>query len=357
MNTLEQMTEHDHQLVAFHQDRASGLRAIVAVHDTTLGPGFGGTRRWAYATEADALHDVLRLSEGMTYKLAAADMPMGGGKAVVLLPKPGFAATEGEARALGRFVQSLGGVYISAEDVGLSPQYVDWMALETKFVTGGETTCPGGDPSPHTARGVFNAMKAALAHTGRATDFHGLTIAIQGAGNVGRSLAHILKDEGATVIVADISSAAVARVVAETAAQAVEPAAILTTRCDILAPCALGGVLNASVIRKLQCPIVCGGANNILEDYDEDGAALQAAGIVYVPDFIANAGGAIHLAGVYVGMSDRELQDRIAAIEHTSLDVLNDTANHPSAYAAAVACARRRIDAGRNVSREQVHAG
>ncbi|MCP3904801.1 MAG: Glu/Leu/Phe/Val dehydrogenase, partial [Planctomycetes bacterium] len=282
MSTFQQMTERSHEQVSFHRDPATGTRAIIAVHSTVLGPAFGGARRWYYATEADALYDVLRLSEGMTYKAAAANVPMGGGKAVIMLPKRNHPPNEAEARAMGRFVESLGGKYLSAEDVGLTPQYVDWMALETKWVTGGDHSCPGGDPSPHTARGVVNAMLAALAFCSRPADFADVTVAIQGAGNVGSHVARIVTDLGARVIVSDIDRDKAHRLADEYGATVVDPGEILTTECDILAPCALGGVIDASIIRKLRCSIICGGANNILDDYDEDGVALQASGIAYV---------------------------------------------------------------------------
>jgi leucine dehydrogenase len=347
MNTFQQMVERGHEHVVYHVDAATGLRSIIAVHSTALGPGFGGARRWHYATEADALYDVLRLSEGMTWKAAAANMPMGGGKAVVLLPRPGHEATEAEARAMGRFVESLGGMYISAEDVGLSPQYVDWMHRETRFVTGGDETDTGGDPSPHTARGVVNAMKGALAHTGRPVDFAGLTVAVQGAGNVGTNVAGLLTEAGARVLIADIDEQAVQRAVDLHGAEALGVDDILAAECDILAPCALGGVLDANTIRRLRCAIVCGGANNILDDYDEDGVALRARDIVYVPDFIANAGGVIQLAGVYLGMSEAERVQRIADVEQTTLQVLSAAEKLPSTYAAAVAVAKQRIEEGR----------
>jgi len=346
MSTFDQMTERAHEQVSFHRDPETGTRAIIAVHSTALGPAFGGARRWFYATEAEALYDVLRLSEGMTYKAAAANIAMGGGKAVIMLPKKIHAPTEAEARAVGRFVESLGGKYVSAEDVGLTPQYVDWMALETKWVTGGDHACPGGDPSPHTARGVVNGMKAALTFHERPADFAGVTVAIQGAGNVGSHVARIVADLGARVLVSDIVAEKASRLAAECGATVVDPARILTAECDILAPCALGGVIDASIVRKLRCSIICGGANNILGDYDEDGVALKASGITYVPDFIANAGGIIALAGVVVGLDEKQRQQRIAGIETTALDVLRATETHPSTYAAAVALALARIAAG-----------
>ncbi|MBX3373629.1 MAG: Glu/Leu/Phe/Val dehydrogenase [Phycisphaeraceae bacterium] len=350
MNTLELMKEHGHELVSFHHDRETGLRAIIAVHDTTLGPGFGGTRRWHYATEAEALHDVLRLSEGMTWKSAAAGIPVGGGKSVILTPRHNHPATEAEGRAMGRFVNTFNGYYVGAEDVGVSPQFVDWMALETRFVAG--THSFGGDPSPFTAQGVVNAMKAALAHIGRPVDFAGITVAIQGCGNVGTNIARILHGLGAKLIVADIRSESVRNAVDLYGATAVAADAILTTRCDILCPCALGGVLDGNVIPKLRCSIVCGGANNVLEDYDEDGALLKAREIAYVPDFIANAGGVIELAGLYLDMPEEARARRITDIETTSLQILRDAEHMPSGHAAAVAFARRRIAE----AKEQVHA-
>jgi leucine dehydrogenase len=343
---LSHMCEHGHELVCFHQDEASGLRAIIAVHSTVLGPGFGGSRRWHYATERGAVDDVLRLSEGMTYKAAAADLPMGGGKAVILLPAPFHPPTRDEARAMGRFVNTLGGRYITAEDVGVTPQYVDWMAEVTQWVAGGEVTASGGDPSPHTAEGVVNAMLAALEFSGRPADLAGVHVAIQGAGNVGANVARIVHAQGGRITIADIDDAKARRVAEACGAAVAEPDEILFTECDILAPCALGGVITGSVIRRLRCPILCGGANNVLGDYVEDGALVMSSGIVHVPDFIANAGGLIELAGVVLGMPVAERRRRIAAIRATSLEVLHDAGRHASAFAAAVALARRRIEAG-----------
>jgi len=343
MNTLDQMVERGHERVSFHQDPSSGLRAIIAVHSTARGPGFGGVRRWYYPTEADALYDALRLSEAMTDKAAVADIAMGGAKIVLILPRPGHRAAEAEAGAMGRIIESYHGSLVAGEDVGLTPQYVDWMARETTHVMGGDRCCPGGDPAPYTARGVINAMSAALAYTGRPADFAGLTVAIQGAGSVGASLAGMLAELGARVLIADLSAQAIRRVVEECGAEVVRPEEILTCRCDILAPCALGGVIDASIVRKLRCSIICGGANNILDDYDEDSVALKARGIVYVPDLVANAGGLIQLAGAYLGLPEDERRQRIADIEHTTMRVLRDAESAASTYAAAIALARRRI--------------
>lgn len=357
MNTFEQMIERGHERVCFHQDPQSGLRAIVAIHSTKLGNALGGTRRWHYATEADALWDVLRLSEGMTHKAAAAGLPMGGGKSVVLLPKPGHPASEAEARAMGRFVETFGGAYIAAEDVGTDPQYIDWMGRETRHVMGERTASSGGDPSPHTARGVVNAMRACLAHLRLPVSFEGLTIAVQGVGHVGMHLARMLAEQGASLVVADLVRERAERAAEELEARIAGPDEILFVECDILAPCALGGVIDGAKARRLRCRIVAGAANNILDDPDEDAAVLRSLGILYAPDCVANAGGLIHLAGLYLGMTETERSRKIADIETTMTRVLRDAESAGSTYAAAVTLAGRRIAQGRIALTEQVHAG
>jgi len=354
MNLFEQMAEFGHERVCFHHDPATGLRAIIAIHNTVLGNALGGTRRWHYATEADALYDVLRLAEGMTYKAACANLPMGGAKSVILTPQPNHPRTEQEARAMGRFVNTFSGVYIAAEDVGVDPQFIDWMALETAHVMGGEKVSRGGDPSPFTARGVINGMKACLAHAGQPTDFGGIHVAIQGVGHVGANICKFLSKRGARITVADINEDNVSRAVREFGAAAVEPEQILTTECDLLAPCALGGVIDANVARKLRTGIVCGGANNILGDPEEDAVVLKNQGIIYGPDFVVNAGGVIELAGLYLGMSRQELDVMHDAIEATTAEILRRGESMESTYAAAVALARQRIAEG---AKEKVHAG
>jgi leucine dehydrogenase len=355
MNTFEQMTERGHERVCFHQDPKTGLRAIIAIHSTVLGNGLGGTRRWHYATEADGLYDVLRLSEGMTYKAACAELAIGGAKSVILLPKPNHAMNEAEARAMGRFVDTFGGTYIAAEDVGVTIQYVDWMALETHHVMGGEKVSRGGDPSPFTAEGVINGMKAAIAHLGKPVDFAGITVAIQGLGAVGYKIARMLKKQGAEIIAAEIREDVLKQAVDELGVTPVDgDTELFTTDCDILAPCALGGVIDANLVRKLRCKVICGGANNVLDDPDEDAAALKNAGILYTPDFVVNAGGLIHLAGLYLNMTEEELDRKNADIEGTTATILRDAESMASTHAAAVAYGRRRIEEG---AKEKVHAG
>ncbi|HWB20846.1 MAG TPA: Glu/Leu/Phe/Val dehydrogenase dimerization domain-containing protein [Phycisphaerales bacterium] len=346
-SVFEQIIERGHERICFHHDRKTGLRAIIAIHSTRLGNALGGTRRWYYPTEADALFDVLRLSEGMTFKAAAAGLPMGGAKSVVLLPESGFRSTEAEARAMGRFVDTFSGAYIAAEDVGVDTQYVDWMAMETKHVMGGLKVSHGGDPSPFTAQGVVNAMKAALIHRGRTADFKGVTVAIQGAGNVGRNVARILTAGGATVIMADINQANLDLAVKQSNVQVVPTDKILSTQCDILSPCALGGVITSVNARNLHCKFLIPGANNVLMDPDEDAATLRGMGITYVPDFVANAGGLIHLAGLYLGMTEPQLARKLAEIETTSLEILRDAdANSSTTYAAAVRLVHKRLEEG-----------
>jgi leucine dehydrogenase len=358
MNTFEQMSERGHERVCFHHDPATGLRAIIAVHSTVLGNALGGTRRWYYATEADALYDVLRLSEGMTYKAAAADLPMGGGKSVILLPRRDHPATEAEARAMGRFIDTFQGKYIAAEDVGIDVQYCDWMAEVTSHVTGGEKLAVGGDPSPFTARGVVNGMKACIAKLGLPVDFAGLTVAIQGVGNVGHNVAKIMHAAGAKLIVADIDETRVKRCVVEFGAEVASVESILSSDCDILCPCALGGVISGSVVPRLRCRIVCGGANNVLDDPDEDAVAIKNAGIIYAPDFVVNAGGLIHLAGTYLKMTPEELEAKNAAIEHTTTTVLREAESRPSTHAAAVNYAKARIAGNASaVGSERAYAG
>ncbi|MHC4969953.1 MAG: Glu/Leu/Phe/Val family dehydrogenase [Planctomycetota bacterium] len=356
MSTLDQMIDRGHGRVGFHQDPQTNLRAIIAVHSTKLGPGFGGIRRWHYATEADALYDVLRLAEAMTYKAAAAGVPMGGAKSVILMPEPGLPTSQAEARAMGRFIDTFNGAYVAAEDVGVDTQFMDWAALETRHVTGGERSCAGGDPSPHTAQGVFNAMKAALSHLDLPVDFGGLRVAIQGVGHVGSNLTRLLTEAGATVTVADIARERAQRMVDEFGAQAVAPEEILTVKCDILSPCALGGIIDANLARKLRCRAIAAGANNPLDDPDEDAVVLRNLDVLYCPSFVANAGGAIRLSGTYLGWSEKEIEQKIADIETTMAQVLRDAEAMPSTFAAAMALVHRRLSEGGKPAKEQVHA-
>ncbi len=277
----------DHEQVSFFRDPASGLRAIVAIHSTApYGISGGGCRMWPYEDDAAALKDALRLSRAMSYKLALCGMPAGGAKSVII----GDARkdkTEALLRAMGRFVERLGGKYIIAEDVGTTEDDMNVIGKETRYVVGKKT-----DTGPPTAYGAFVGIRAGVERTLGRKSLSGLRFAIQGVGGVGRRLAALLKREGAQIVVADVSSEAVARVVAETEAHAVEPDRILEQRVDVLVPCALGGVLNDASIPKLACRLIAGAANNQLAE-ERHADAIAARGIVYLPDFILNAGGVI----------------------------------------------------------------
>ncbi len=357
MNTFGQMIDRGHERVCFHHDEETGLRAIIAIHSTRLGSALGGTRRWHYATEEEALFDVLRLSEGMSYKAACANLPMGGAKSVILLPSQHSPRTEGEARAMGRFVNTFSGDYIAAEDVGVDTQFVDWMAMETSHVMGGETVSSGGDPSPFTARGTFNGMRACLRQKHGHADFDGLTVAVQGLGHVGMDLCRILHTAGANLMVADILPDRVTEAVETFGAIAADTDGILGAECDILAPCALGAVIGPKEIRKLRTGIVCGAANNILVDPERDGATLKGNDVLYAPDFVVNAGGLIWLAGLWLGMSREELDRRNELIEDTTMEILESSTSMPSTHHAAVALAKKRFLEGPVSGKETVHAG
>ncbi|MEM8878241.1 MAG: Glu/Leu/Phe/Val dehydrogenase dimerization domain-containing protein [Pseudomonadota bacterium] len=281
-----------HQTIQFVSDAASGLRAIIAVHDTTLGPALGGCRRWRYDTEQDALTDVLRLSAGMTLKNAAAGLDLGGGKAVIL--SDGLEPSPDMWRAFGQAVDHLGGQYITAEDVGTGQTAVDLISETTTHVRG--TSAKGlGDPSPFTAEGVFAGIRAGAKHRFGADNLDGLTVAVQGLGNVGGGVAERAHQDGAQLIVADIDPAKTQDFADKLGATVASVDQIHTVSADIFAPCALGGGLNAETIPEIKALVVAGAANNQLAG-DEDAERLRKHGILYAPDFIINAGGVISIA-------------------------------------------------------------
>ena len=283
-------TDTDHEMVQLAEDPACGYRAIIAIHSTRLGPAVGGTRLWSYESVDEALSDALRLSRGMTFKNAAAGLALGGGKSVILKPRGAF-DREQLFRAHGRFVNSFGGRYMTAEDVGSSPADMVVMRTETPHVAGLPEL--SGDPSPVTARGVFRAIQAAAFHRWNSSDLRGRRVAIQGCGNVGYHLARELSVAGASLVVADVNGQATARAAHDFKAEIVDPRQIHQVGADIFSPCALGGTLNSGSIPELECKVIAGAANNqLLEPADAD--RIEARGILYVPDFIANAGGVIN---------------------------------------------------------------
>ena len=317
---LERMAGAGHEQVVFVSQPDAGLRAVIAVHSTALGPALGGVRFWTYADEAAALVDALRLSEAMTYKAAAAGLNQGGGKTVVLL-EPGQVRDERMLRALGRAIDELGGRYIAAEDVGATPQDMDWIAMETPWVTGVDESLGGsGDPSPMTALGVLHGMRAACREAYGDPELAGRRVVIQGAGHVGAQLAALLVEAGAEVAVADLQDERVARLVETLGVTAVPAAAALERDCDILAPCALGGVLDATSVPRLRCRIVAGAANNQLAGVTV-GDLLAVRSIVYAPDYVVNAGGIINIAEEFVGYRRERAARRTALIEETTAAV------------------------------------
>ncbi len=283
---------NNHEQVSFFNDPVTGLKAIIAIHNTNLGPAMGGCRMWSYVSDEDALHDVLRLSQGMTYKSALAGLPIGGGKSVII----GNAKTEKSPaliQSMGRAVESLGGRYIIAEDVGTNVEDMNQMSETCHYVTGLLKDNQGsGDPSPVTAYGVFIGIKTAAQHRLQSNNLRGVKVAIQGLGNVGFHLCKLLHQEGAFLFVADLDSEKVTRAVQEFAATPVDLDKIYDVEADIFSPCALGAVINDETINRLKVKIVAGGANNQLAE-ERHGGMLAEHNILYAPDYAINAGGII----------------------------------------------------------------
>jgi len=294
MKTLSRIEKYGHEQVVFCHDKATGLRAIIAIHNTVLGPALGGCRMWPFASEEEAIEDALRLSRGMTYKNAAAGLNLGGGKAVII-GDPKKDKSEALFRAFGQFVQSLGGRYITAEDVGTCVQDMEAIKMETDFVAGLPVMLGGsGDPSPFTALGTFQGIRAAVKYKLKKDKLKGLTVAVQGVGHVGYHLCKMLHSAGAQLIVADIDAERAAQIEKEFNARVVNDAEIISADADVFAPCALGAVVNDETIDKFKTPIIAGAANNVLLE-ESHGSQLRERSILYAPDYIINAGGVINV--------------------------------------------------------------
>jgi valine dehydrogenase (NAD+) len=316
----DHLDEAGHEQVVFCRDEATGLRAIIAIHDTTLGPALGGTRFFPYASEGEAVTDALRLSQGMTYKAAAAGLPCGGGKAVII-GDPSTVKTRELLLAFGRFVDSLGGRYVTAADVGTTSDDLDVVGESTAYVVGRNRAAGGsGDSGLSTAGGVLASMRAAAGRVWGASGLSGRVVGVEGAGKVGSHLVRLLLAEGAHVVLAEPLRAA--REHAQSAYPEIRLAdSVLDAPVDIYAPCALGATLNPETVPLLQAEIVCGAANNQLLGDDVD-QMLSKRGVVWVPDFVANAGGLIQLAGELDGRSAAEVQEHLRAIADTVVEVL-----------------------------------
>ena len=317
---ITEMQNNDHEQIVFCQDNASGLKAIIAIHNTTLGPALGGTRMWNYSTEADALNDVLRLSRGMTFKASISGLNLGGGKAVII----GDSYTQkSEAlfRRFGKFVDSLGGKYITAEDVGISPKDMEYVNMETKHVSGLPKSLGGsGDPSPVTAYGVYIGMKAASKKQYGTDSLEGKKVLVQGVGHVGETLVKHLTKDGAKVMISDINLNRLEQVAQKYNAQIIENKdVIFDLDMDIYAPCALGATLNDSTIDRLKCSLIAGAANNQLLDEVKHGEMLKQKGILYAPDFLINAGGLINVYREVEGISEERALELTEGIYYTTL--------------------------------------
>jgi leucine dehydrogenase len=319
---IRQMSEMGHEQIVFCQDEETGLKAIIAIHSTALGPALGGTRMWKYNNELEALNDVLRLSRGMTFKASISGLDLGGGKAVIL----GDAKTEKTdalMRRFGKFVETLGGNYITAEDVGMTTHDMEMVREETKHVTGIPESMGGsGDPSPVTAYGVYMGMKASAMYKWGSDDLKGKKVVVQGIGNVGMNLVKHLTEEGAIVTINDISKDRLKMVAEKYGATIVEGDAIYDVDMDIYAPCALGASVNDNTLSRLNCEIIAGAANNQLEDEARHGQMVMDKGMIYAPDFLINAGGLINVYSELNGYNREEALAKTKEIYNTTLEIL-----------------------------------
>ncbi len=321
MEVFAAMAERDHEEVIFINHPPSGLKAIIGIHSTELGPALGGTRMWPYKSEAEALEDVLRLSRGMTYKAAAAGLNLGGGKAVIM-GDPKTDKSEMLFRAFGRFVQGLGGRYITAEDVGICVRDMDWVGMETEYVTGIDEALGGsGDPSPVTAAGTFHGIRACAKKRWGSDTLSGKRVAVQGLGHVGYCLVEHLVAAGAEVVGCDIDDKLAADAADAFGIAIVPPNAIYSADADIFAPCALGAVVNDETLPLFKFEIIAGAANNQLRDEERHGDLLEERGILHAPDYVINAGGLISVANEYEGHSLNRAVNQAGGIYDTLLAI------------------------------------
>ncbi|WP_077326867.1 branched-chain amino acid dehydrogenase [Virgibacillus siamensis] len=352
MEIFKYMEKYDYEQLVFCQDENSGLKAVIAIHDTTLGPALGGTRMWTYNSEEEAIEDALRLAKGMTYKNAAAGLNLGGGKTVII-GDPKKDKNPEMFRAFGRYIQSLNGRYITAEDVGTTVHDMDLIHMETDYVTGiSPEFGSSGNPSPVTGYGVYKGMKAAAKEAFGSDSLEGRTVAIQGVGNVAYAVCEHLHKEGANIIVTDINEDAVKRAVDAFDAKAVAPDDIYSVDCDIYAPCALGATINDETIPQLKAKVIAGSANNQLKT-SEHGDIIHEKGIVYAPDYVINSGGVINVADELNGYNESRAMRKVETIYDSLMRVfeISKRDNIPT-YVAADRMAEERIESLRK-SRNQ----
>ncbi len=351
MSVFENPAFRDHEKVLFVSDKASGLKAILAVHSTVRGPSVGGCRMWTYDNSDAALTDVLRLSEGMSYKNIMADLPIGGGKSVIMRPEGAFDRTA-LFEAFGRALNALNGEYRSAEDVGVSPADLDAASRYTDHLVG--LSSGTGDPSPTTARGVFFGVQVAAERALGRSDLAGVKVVVQGAtGHVGHYLVEHLAEAGAELILSDINEAALTALAEKTGAKTVDKDAVYDVEADVFAPCALGAIINPDTIDRLKVKAVAGAANNQLATADM-GAELQKRGILYAPDYVINAGGIINVMGDIDPQFDAKwVEGKLKGLKATLREIL-DTAENEGRPANIVSdeIARQRIEDARAQRRE-----
>ncbi len=318
---FDKISQHgDHEQIIVCQNKEIGLKAFIAIHDTTLGPALGGTRMWNYKNEEEALIDVLRLSKGMTYKAAAAGLNLGGGKAVIM-GDPKTDKTEAMFRAFGRYINSLSGKYITAEDVGTTVKDMEYIFMETPFVTGIPKSFGGsGDPSPYTAHGVLMGIKSAVKEKLNTDSLNDVRIAVQGLGNVGFHLVKYLVDEGAVITVTDIDKEKLDRIESIYKVNVVAPDQIISSECDVFAPCALGAVIDDRTVETLKCKIVAGGANNQLKE-SRHGEALKQLGILYAPDYVINSGGLMNVFVELEGYSSERAFEKTTEVYNNMSEI------------------------------------
>ncbi len=346
MNKFDYMAKYGYEQLVYFYDKETGLKGITCIHDTTLGPALGGTRLWNYASEDEACLDALRLARGMTYKNAAAGLNLGGGK-TVLIGDASKVKSEAYFRAFGRYVQSLNGRYITAEDVNTGVEDMEYIAMETKHITGLRKT--SGDPSPFTAFGVYRGIKASCLEKFGTDSLKDISVAVQGVGHVGYYLVKHLVEEGAKVTVCDIKQSNIDRVTQDFNVKVVNPDEIYSVECDIYAPCALGATINDETIPQLKCKIVAGSANNVLKE-EKHADMLEAKGILYAPDYVINAGGVINVYQEIIGYDKEESLNKVRRIYDRLLEVYKIAKEEGITTAkAADRMAEKRINAMRNV--------
>ena len=347
MDAFKSMSAYAHEQLVLCHEPSCGYFGIIAIHDTTLGPALGGTRFWQYASTDDAITDALRLARGMSYKSAVAGLNLGGGKSVIVGDNK-RKDREALFRAHGRFIETLKGRYITAEDVGTSPADMEFVRMETESVAGLHGR--SGDPSPVTAYGVYVGMKASAKHRWGSDSLAGKRVLVQGCGNVARSLCDHLHEEGAKLVVTDIDAEKVKQVVKTTGAEAVAPDAIYDVKADIYSPNALGATINDETLKRLKVEIIAGGANNQLAE-ERHGDEVERRGMLYAPDYVINGGGVINVYGELMGWDHDRAKRKAAAIYDTMLNLFAiSAAQKILTYQAADHLAEARIDAVRSVA-------